>query len=150
MKINYVIGDATNPQGKGMKMIVHISNNKNKWGAGFVMALSKKWSEPEQTYRNMINHKLGNISLATVEDDIIVVNMVAQDDVASNITNGISPIRYDALIKTLRDANLIAANSNMSIHMPRIGTGLAGGKWCIIEKIIEETMTVPVTVYDLP
>ena len=38
-----------------------------------------------------------------------------------------------------------------SVHMPRIGCGLAGGKWERIEPLIERTLlarAVPTTVYD--
>jgi hypothetical protein len=39
-----------------------------------------------------------------------------------------------------------------SVHMPRIGCGLAGGKWEEIEPIIERTLVakgMTVVVYDL-
>jgi hypothetical protein len=39
------------------------------------------------------------------------------------------------------------------VHMPRIGTGEAGGTWEIIGEIIEDTLCqrkIDVTVYDLP
>ena len=38
-----------------------------------------------------------------------------------------------------------------SAHMPRIGCGLAGGRWELIEPLIVKTLcqrNVPVTVYD--
>ena len=44
-----------------------------------------------------------------------------------------------------------AAARNASVHMPRIGCGLAGGKWEKIEPIIEAelvTKGVDVYVYD--
>jgi hypothetical protein len=38
----------------------------------------------------------------------------------------------------------------VEIVMPRIGTGLAGGRWPDIEPLITDTLQgVPVTVYDL-
>ena len=40
-----------------------------------------------------------------------------------------------------------------SVHMPRIGTGQAGGSWSIIEDLVDNELCahgVPVTVYDLP
>ena len=40
-----------------------------------------------------------------------------------------------------------------SVHMPRIGTGHAGGSWEIIEELVLDTLVhqgVPVTVYSLP
>ena len=49
-RINYVIGDATAPQGEGNKIICHICNDVGGWGAGFVMALSKKWKQPVEEY----------------------------------------------------------------------------------------------------
>lgn len=40
--IHYVTGDATEPIGEGEKIIAHICNDQGGWGAGFVLALSKK------------------------------------------------------------------------------------------------------------
>lgn len=47
---------------------------------------------------------------------------------------------------------LFAMEQKASIHMPRIGCGLAGGKWELIEQIIKEELIdkeIAVTVYDL-
>jgi O-acetyl-ADP-ribose deacetylase (regulator of RNase III) len=44
-----------------------------------------------------------------------------------------------------------AKELNASVHMPRIGCGLAGGEWSKVEPIIIETLCkngVEVTVYD--
>ena len=46
-----------------------------------------------------------------------------------------------------------AAAAGASLHMPRIGTGHAGGSWAVIEDLIRSTCCdagLPVTVYDLP
>ena len=40
-KVNYIVGDATNPKKEGNKIIVHICNDIGGWGKGFVMAISK-------------------------------------------------------------------------------------------------------------
>jgi hypothetical protein len=45
-KINYLKGDATFPEAKGTKIICHICNDLGAWGKGFVLAISKRWSEP--------------------------------------------------------------------------------------------------------
>lgn len=45
--IKYVIGDATEPQGTGRKIIAHVCNDCGGWGAGFVLALSAKDYRPE-------------------------------------------------------------------------------------------------------
>jgi O-acetyl-ADP-ribose deacetylase (regulator of RNase III) len=152
--INYVIGDATNPLGDGNKFIVHICNNIGAWGAGFVMALSAKWSAPEDYFKwwanwgDGANYKLGEVQLVRVEDDIWVANMVAQNGVRSQ-DNSV-PLDYQALEKCLKTVTDQAVVEDASIHMPRIGCGLAGGSWDEVEALINKTMdSLSVTVYDL-
>lgn len=147
MAIHYLNGDATRPRGEGTKIICHICNNVGAWGAGFVLALSRRWEEPEETYREM-DKALGNVSIVEVEDDILVANMVAQHGIYPD-ENGTPPIRYGALRKCLTAVNDLAVQVNASLHMPRIGSGLAGGRWEDIAKIIEETARVNIYIYDL-
>jgi O-acetyl-ADP-ribose deacetylase (regulator of RNase III) len=147
-KINYVVGDATRPIGDGIKIIPHICNDENRWGAGFVLALSKRWTYPEQFYRAMPEYPLGHVDILKVEDDIYVANMIAQHLIKPD-ANGNPPIRYDALQTALKHVNKVAGEMGATLHMPRIGTGYAGGKWEIIEAILQEFVTVDVTVYDL-
>jgi len=148
--INYVKGDATSPQGEGLKIIPHICNNIGAWGAGFVMALSRKWSEPERVYRAKKNYSLGDVDLVLVEKDIFVANMIAQNDIVSNLRTGQkAPIRYYALVEALEKVNKFAKENNGSIHAPMFGAGLAGGDWDKIEDIIRRVTTVPVTIYKL-
>lgn len=150
-KLRYVIGDATAPIGNGLKIICHVCNDIGAWGAGFVMALSKKWSQPERMYINLehINgYELGNVQYVQVEFDITIANMIAQHGVRS--LNNEKPIQYDALRLALKNVFSYAKHLNATVHMPRIGSGLAGGDWTIIEKIIKEEALVDVYVYDLP
>lgn len=147
-KITYIKGDATRPIGDGNKVICHISNDIRGWGAGFVLALSKRWNAPEREYRAMSKKdmKLGNVQIVKVEEDIEVANMIGQHLCWAE--NGIPPIRYDAVKECLKKVNQHAVENNATIHAPRFGAGLAGGDWNVIEKIIEETITVDVTIYD--
>jgi O-acetyl-ADP-ribose deacetylase (regulator of RNase III) len=149
-EIKYIIGDATYPQGEGKKIICHITNDLRYWNKGFVLALSKRWSEPEKVYRNMPDSQLmlGKVMIVPVENDIMVANMVAQKGVG-NDSNGQPPIRYGALRAALAEVNDIAYRTGATLHMPKIGAGLAGGDWNIIEKIIEDVASVDVTVYTL-
>lgn len=123
-------------------MIAHICNDRGGWGKGFVLALSKKWPEPEQYYRRWYASKklfdLGAIQVVEVRPSLWVVNMIAQHGYKAG-SNG-PPIRYDALKKCLESLNIEAGGFGASIHMPKIGTGLAGGKWELIEPIIQEAL----------
>lgn len=153
--IQYLKGDATVPQAKGTKIIAHICNDIGGWGKGFVLAVSKRWEEPEKEYRNWHrfrsknNFALGEIQLVQVEKYIFVANIIGQKGIKTG-SNGV-PVRYDAIEKALGKLSNEALLLNASVHMPRIGCGLAGGKWEEIEPIIERTLlvkNVEVYVYD--
>jgi hypothetical protein len=75
--------------------------------------------------------------------------MVAQHDTKWS-DDGLAPIRYGALRVCLAAVNDVAYRTKATLHMPRIGCGLAGGKWEDVEKIISDVQSVDVYVYDLP
>ena len=74
--IKYLIGDATQPTPdvvesgpeNGVRLITHICNNQGGWGRGFVVALSKRWPEPERAYRQWFRAglELGHIQTVKV------------------------------------------------------------------------------------
>jgi len=160
-KINgivYLVGDATQPIGEGKKIIAHVCNDcrPGRWGSGFVLAISKRWKDPETEYRrwsrpDSVDFQLGNVQFVDVGDNICVANMVAQRDIYTN--NGVPPIRYDALDGCLTKVSDRALSENASVHMPRIGCCRAGGKWEVVDEIVKRTLSkmgVKVFVYDLP
>src|SRR4051812_33902866 len=140
--ITYLKGDATCPQAKGAKIICHVCNDVGGWGKGFVLAVSKRWPEPEAQYRAWYEQgepagfRLGAIQLVNVAPTLAVANMVAQHGLRASA--GAPPIRYDALRECLASLAERAAELAASVHMPRIGCGLAGGKWPEVEAIINE------------
>lgn len=153
--IKYLKGDATTPQVEGNKIIVHICNDLGGWGKGFVLAVSRKWPEPEKAYREWYKQRLENdfalgaAQLIKVSEDLYVGNMIAQKGLKK--INNLAPIRYEAVSACLNTIKIEALKVNASIHMPRIGCGLAGGKWEEIEPIIIETLLsndIEVYVYD--
>ncbi len=155
--LRIVTGDATAPKGSGNKIIAHVCNDVGGWGAGFVLAISKRWEKPEQDYRDWYAGRvsngfgLGAVRLVQVEADIWVANMVAQRDVRRN--RGVPPIRYEAVETALRTLAENARALSASVHMPRIGCGLAGGTWDEIGPIVDRTLVasgVDVVVYDFP
>lgn len=145
--IRYIVGDATAPTGAGPKIIAHICNDVGAWGAGFVLALSRRWHIPEHCYRNTLRRPLGRVQFVPVTNSIVVANMIAQHGFGGD---GGPPIRHDALDTCLRKVGDEAHRLGASVHMPRIGCGLAGGRWDEIEPIIQRTLQgVDVFVYDL-
>ena len=153
--VDYVHGDATAPVGEGPKIIVHVCNDVGGWGRGFVTAISKRWREPEQQYRAWHRGKgespfeLGQVQLVRVGEKLWVANLLGQRGLRSE--GKTPPIRYDAVRAGLRRVCAHARAEGASVHMPRIGCGLAGGRWEEIGPIVHDELVakgVRVTVYD--
>jgi len=159
-EISYVRGDATDPQGEGPKFIIHCCNTLGLWGAGFVMAVSRRWAKPEEEYYSLVDQghgcTLGLAQIVKVDEDLYVINMIGQEGVGRQ--SGGPPIRYwaiktalNAVAKACLDPTFRGPYKSVSVHAPRFGAGLAGGDWNTIERIINETLIakeIPVTVYD--
>lgn len=149
MTIHYLEGDATLPILKPA-YICHITNDCGGWGAGFVVAVTKAFGNgPESSYRcwsREEDFRLGKIQIVPVNNDISVVNMIAQTGFIS--AKNQHPLHLKALRQCLKQVYMAVKGTNITVHMPRIGCGLAGGTWNEIEPIIEATMTVDTYVYD--
>jgi O-acetyl-ADP-ribose deacetylase (regulator of RNase III) len=156
--IRYLVGDATRPAGEGPRVIAHVCNDIGGWGRGFVVAVSARWAAPEVEYRRWhrgelagLPFALGQVQLVEVEERLWVANMIGQHGVSAR--GGVPPVRYEAIEAALAGVAAFARQHGASVHMPRIGAGLAGGSWREIEPLIERTLCsvgIPVTVYDLP
>lgn len=151
--ITYLKGDATVPQTTGPKLIAHVVNDLGGWGKGFVVAISRRWPEPEASYRRWHAERakndfaLGAIQVVQVKPDIYVVNMVGQRGIRTRSKG--PPVRYEALDDCLHKLRTVADEHRASVHMPRIGCGLAGGKWDKVEPLIRMALNdVAVFVYD--
>lgn len=154
-EITYLPGDATQPQAKGMAIIAHVCNDLGGWGKGFVLAISKRWNGPETQYRDWHRHRsandfgLGAVQFVHAATDVWVANMVGQRGIQAD-SHG-PPVRYQAIEQCLRSVSTQAIELGASVHMPRIGCGLAGGKWDRVEPLLMRTLcsaNVPVYVYD--
>lgn len=161
--LHYVKGDATKLEFGGdewqPKILAHVVNDRGWWGKGFVLALNKSFPEPKRAYQTWARlecgFELGNVQFVPLDeyDHIVqVANMIAQHGVKPDKDTGRPPIRYGALHRALDRVGEEAVRAGASVHVPRIGTGLAGGKWSRIEPMLlglVEDHGVDVYVYDL-
>jgi O-acetyl-ADP-ribose deacetylase (regulator of RNase III) len=154
--IEYMRGDATAPDGKGVRVIAHVCNDRGGWGKGFVLALSKRWPQPEAEYRAWHRERarndfgLGALQMVQVDRLLWVANLIGQHGTRTSRSSGV-PVRYEAIGQALAKLVPRALELGASVHMPRIGCGLAGGRWERVEPLIEATLVsagIPVTVYD--
>lgn len=160
MKINYIIGDATKPIVKEFELsvICHCCNTLGAWGAGFVIPLGNRYPEARLSYKRYVseNNKsnlLGKVDFVRVEDNIVVANIFGQDRLGKS-KDGTPALDYEALENGFNEVYEVCSTENkpFTIHMPRIGCGLAGGDWKIVESIIEKCFCkreIEVFVYDL-
>jgi Zn-dependent peptidase ImmA (M78 family) len=148
-------GDALEPRGDGKKIIAHIVNDKTpNWGAGFGRAIGSRWPAAQSHFRTVMESskgpKLGLTSMSRVEDSVYTFQMVCQRGYGPSPT---PRLRYEALRECLAELGDIAERENATVHMPKIGTGEAGGSWGLISNLIAEEVCakgVSVTVYVPP
>lgn len=152
--IYYLTGDATSLKADGNKIIVHICNDIGAWGKGFVLAISKKWKKPETEYKKWHksgqNFNLGEVQFIQVEEDTWIANLIGQHKIYKDEV-GNPPIRYEAVLQGLQKVTKFAIEKQASVHMPRIGCGLAGGTWNKVEPLIKQSLfsaNIEVFVYD--
>lgn len=148
MQLYHVIGDATQPV-KKPAIIAHVCNDEDRWGAGFVIPLGKAYPQAESEFHGIshADRKLGYTQFVLM-GDVMVANMIAQKGVRRS-GKGI-PLRYEALHTCLVEVQGRAESEGRTVHMPRIGAGLAGGSWDVIKSVITATMKVDTYVYTLP
>ena len=114
-----------------------------------------------------VGPSFGACMFVRVEEDITIVNMVCQAGYYRQGSNNpaVDYLQLQECLKEVqeyadmrRTENYIevregkASSKTVSIHMPKIGTGLAGGKWEVIEDIINRTLSLKgenVFIYEL-
>ena len=154
--IRYVHGNVVEPLDHGRKIICQLVNDRaTKWGGGVARKFAQKFPNAEAQFtENMIRMKpserLGNSIFVKLNAEDTLASIIAQEGFGPSM---FSRLRYSALQSGLRLVAAAASEIGASIHMPRIGTGAAGGDWRVIEEIIEDEMVrsnLTVTIYDVP
>lgn len=166
-QIDYEVGDClTFPNmGSAIYVVPHVCNDIGAWGSGFVVAVSKKYADPEKAYRlwyrdddylqfgKHIPFALGEVQIVKGESGVFIANMIGQHKIIR--TDG-KPIRYRHLANAMDkvgkfcksyqkkiDDQLEAMDKTpgsvpVVIRCPMFGSGLAGGNWEFIEELIKE------------
>jgi hypothetical protein len=126
--------------------IAHVVNNVGEWGAGFVLPLASEFPEAKIHYEHEWQaYSLGDVQRIKTSRGVDIYNLFAQDGI-----EGVRPLRYGWLAKSLRQVGEMM-DKRTHIYMPRIGCGLAGGSWDVVEPLIEEGLSDQhVTVFTLP
>ena len=154
--ISYLRGDALEPRGDGPALIAHVVNDAtpNWGGGGFAQSVRRRLPMVQADFKTWAsirgNLRLGNVHLSRAGDDLYLYSMVCQEGYGPSAQ---PRLRYAALQGALQQLADAAIRLTASIHMPRIGTGHAGGSWEIVEELVRQELCdrgLNVTVYDLP
>lgn len=154
--VRYVHGDVTQPLGPGPRIICQLVNDRAiRWGGGVAKAFARRYPQAEAEFSAGImgvssGERLGRVFMVPLNEEIRLASIVGQEGYGPSL---FPRIRYRALQRGLAEIAETAALSHASVHMPRIGAGLAGGEWSVVEEMVEDEFVrrgVPVTVYDLP
>ena len=132
-------GDVTEPIGDGNKIIAHCTNNIFVMGAGVALAIKRKWPVVYKKYKEWRNQspQLGDVQFIKVGPEIAVANILGQEGIG--FTNGVAPVRYEAIDKSFKTIAETAKKHSASVHLSYlICCGLAGGEWNKIEEMIKD------------
>lgn len=157
LRLDELLGDALVPRSDGATIIAHVVNDgtANWGGGGFASAVRRKFPEVAEDFQkwasqSRANLRLGNSRICEAGPGLFVFSIVAQ--------KGYGPsnrprIRYEPLERCLLQLAQEAIEHNAVVQMPRIGCGLAGGRWNLVRELIEDSLLevgVPTTVYRPP
>jgi O-acetyl-ADP-ribose deacetylase (regulator of RNase III) len=154
--IQFVHGSILEPRTGERRVICQLVNDKAvKWGGGVARQVSSKFPIAEAQFSESIqkirqSERLGSVVFSSAEDGLLVASIVAQEGFGPSL---LPRIRYEALEKGLKCIADKAIELQASVHMPRIGTGAAGGDWETVQEMIDEHMVragLKVIVYDRP
>lgn len=161
--INYVKGDLlTTPD----RIIVHGCNAQGVMGSGVAKAIRAKYPKAFDDYSaKCVNHRhyeypieqlMGVLIPSVQPDGKIILNAITQERYGKD---GQKYVSYDAVDEVMykiehglmfKDITGVRRIKSTNISMPKIGAGLGGGDWGVIESIIKHRLKDHnVTVWEL-
>lgn len=150
--MNYVKGNLFDHVKSGI--IVHSCNAQQVMGSGFAKEFKAKYPSAFEKYCRDLNkgYKLGDVSWGGY-DNVTLASLIGQEFYGRDSDTIYTS--YDAINKGLDEVFRVAKSNNLSVSMPKLGSGLGGGDWSIIEAIIKSTtrknnfLENLITVYEL-
>ena len=115
-------------------IIVHGCNMCGVMGAGVALAVKQKYPACFAKYKLCLEtckYSLGENIMYRVNQNLWICNALTQDDYGGTKRQ----VNYTAISHVFRD---LVTEGSSPLHFPKIGAGLGGGDWGIIEQIIND------------
>lgn len=144
---------------QGPFLIMHVCNNRNGWGQGFVQAIDQHYPRQQHVYRRVFDGNVSPSVLGTVAfgldseagQEAHFAHMICQDGYRS--WRNPTPLSYPMLRQCLiRVAEYCQDNGITQVLAPKMGAGLAGGDWdfiCRMLTVWSERFHIDIDVYVL-
>ena len=132
--ISYKKGDLLKAEG----ILAHGVNCVGGFGSGVAGQIATQFPEAKKLYlykHCMEGWKLGDIQIAYVSSTKIIVNAATQN---KYFPRDVVNADYPAIRTVLEKLYALSSTLNLPVHIPKIGCGLAGGDWHIVEDIIND------------
>lgn len=129
-------------------VFAHGVNCSNGFGSGIAGQIAKKYPSIKEKFHSDSAHNFDTLGFALpyFTDDGLIFNCYTQEEYGSK---GIKYVSYDAIEESLRIVYGYCKLRSLNLGLPKIGCGLAGGNWNIVEAIINEVFKdMEVTVYE--
>jgi O-acetyl-ADP-ribose deacetylase (regulator of RNase III) len=153
---------------KDINVLAHGVNCRGAFGAGFAKKLAYKYPKARSHYIDKFYSKgwnLGEVQFIEIwplcdrqmdtrwngEDIFIIANMATQQGYGYDASQT-QYVDYDAVAKCFQTLIDYAECHRLTVGMPKIGSGLAGGSWDTINGILQQCMQerkVHAIVYEL-
>jgi O-acetyl-ADP-ribose deacetylase (regulator of RNase III) len=139
MKIEYRQGDLFTTN---IRHIAHGCNDRGVMGKGVALQVKNRFPRAFEEYRNRVLWNsalvLGTVQFVDCGEHTII-NAITQRDYARSYNDPTRYVSYDAVAECMAAINREIPGQQLA--MPRIGAQLGGGRWEIIERIIETELT---------
>jgi len=150
MITKYIKGDITETE---LKYIAHGVNCQNVMESGVAKALFTKWPKVKEKYHKYCNEMtelLGSAEQVWTEKKCIY-NLFTQFDYGNSYKNGKRYVNYAAIVECFQHVKDDLCGVGNILAIPKIGCGLAGGDWNIVEQLINDTVgdDLEIWVYEL-
>lgn len=135
--LTYRCGNVIEAAVKEADFLLHGCNCQSTWGAGIAKSLKdafpNAYMADKKDYRQP-HEKIGSYSHHKTKNGLVIINLYTQYDFGRDRSFEYGAFRA-AIIEFKRDFCLFQKGPK-KVYLPKIGAGLGGGNWEIIEKIL--------------
>lgn len=150
--ITYIKGDLF---ADNHPVIAHGCNCQGVMGSGIAKIVKEKFPTVFSRYKELCDsyhdkpwqwqHPLGHCQFLPIEGGRVIVNCFTQDKFGPG-----KQVSYDAVDSCMYSLAVFLEGTDEYLAMPKIGAGLGGGEWSIIEAIINYRLKdADVRIYEL-